>query len=74
MNRGEGTEQLEGSLEIEIETRRFVEIEDIREELGIMQMVLEDQRNVLKDMDKALRNMSGTNQAPLCSRGPPAAD
>ncbi|KFA70940.1 hypothetical protein S40288_10226 [Stachybotrys chartarum IBT 40288] len=42
------------SIRIERETKLLVEIEDIRDELGIMRLVLEDQMAVAKDLDKLL--------------------
>ena len=52
------------NLSIEVETQQFVEIEDIRDELNILQRVLEDQGEVLQQMDEAL-GKDETRSAPL---------
>jgi hypothetical protein len=54
----------EDNLSIEVETQQFVEIEDIRDELNILQLVLEDQVEVLQQMDEALAK-GETKLAPL---------
>ncbi|KAK4446784.1 hypothetical protein QBC34DRAFT_356004 [Podospora aff. communis PSN243] len=56
-----GTEE---NVSIELETQQFVEIEDIRDELSILQLVLEDQREVLQQMDAAMAE-DKTRPAPL---------
>lgn len=52
------------NLSIEVETKQFVEIEDIRDELSILQLVLEDQGEVLQQMDEAFAKYE-TRSAPL---------
>ncbi|KAH6955850.1 hypothetical protein BKA56DRAFT_231914 [Ilyonectria sp. MPI-CAGE-AT-0026] len=42
------------SIRIEAETNLLVEIEDIRDELGILRLVIEDQKFVIDDLEKIL--------------------
>lgn len=46
------------------ETGMLVEVEDIRDELSILKMVLEDQKRVLEKMTKAFE-LSGIEVSPL---------
>ncbi|KAK0656301.1 hypothetical protein B0T16DRAFT_451888 [Cercophora newfieldiana] len=52
-------------LSIEVETQQFVEIEDIRDELSILQLVLEDQGEVLRQMEEVLVGKDRTRPSPL---------
>lgn len=42
------------NIRIEAETNLLVEIEDIRDELGILRLVIEDQKFVIDDLEKIL--------------------